>query len=273
MTHISRLQALIKRSVQTSNDQAGVSASGGNSNSGSGEQMLHSSLRCKNTTPSCFDALMNAVSLVRAIPRDRQKLATLAKQLDSQREVLMSCLWSKPAVIDALLNITNMLLPVVEVVCSRISPVGCHKRAKESLDQLHNSDKKFEYADKLMIPTLGSQEGTFDNVRMNFTGDQGQTIRQLISAHVLRRVAMCCLASPQGKRQHLVAVSHEKGKVTVHQLSAVLKQADSSKKKLTLTRLSSCPIPFTVLSVTGNPCNEDFLAVCGLKVSNTFIVA
>lgn len=47
---------------------------------------------------------------------------------------------------------------------------------------------------------------------MNYSGDQGQTIRQLISAHVLRRVAMCVLSSPHGRRQHL-AVSHEKGKV------------------------------------------------------------
>lgn len=60
-------------------------------------------------------------------------------------------------------------------------------------------------------------------------------------------------------------MSHEKGKITVLQLSALLKQADSSKRKLTLTRLSSAPIPFTVLSLSGNPCNEDFLAVCGLK--------
>ena len=41
-------------------------------------------------------------------------------------------------------------------------------------------------------------------------------------------------SSPLGKRQHL-AVSHEKGKVTILQLSALLKQADSSKRKLTLT--------------------------------------
>lgn len=64
------------------------------------------------------------------------------------------------------------------------------------------------------VPTLGSQEGAFENVRMNYSGDQGQTIRQLISAHVLRRVAMCVLSSPHGRRQHL-AVSHEKGKVRV----------------------------------------------------------
>ena len=112
--------------------------------------------------------------------------------------------------------------------------------------------------------TLGSQEGAFENVRMSYSGDQGQQIRQLITAHMLRRVAMCVLASSQGKRQHL-AVSHEKGKITILQLSALLKQADSSKKKLTLTRLASAPIPFTVLSITGNPCNEDYLAVCGLK--------
>lgn len=76
---------------------------------------------------------------------------------------------------------------------------------------------------------------------------------------------MCALTSVHGKRQHL-AVSHEKGKITLLQLSALLKQAgDSSKKKLTLTRLASAPVPFTALSITANPCREDFLAVVGLK--------
>ncbi|ENN72389.1 hypothetical protein YQE_11024, partial [Dendroctonus ponderosae] len=115
-----------------------------------------------------------------------------------------------------------------------------------------------------MVPTLGSQEGAFENVRMSYAGDQGQTIRQLLSAHIIRRVAMCCMTTTQGKRQHL-AVSHEKGKITVLQLSALLKQADSATRKLTLTRLSTAPIPFTVLSMTSNLCNEEFLAVCGLK--------
>lgn len=71
------------------------------------------------------------------------------------------------------------------------------------------------------MPTLGSQEGAFENVRMNYSGDQGQTIRQLISAHVLRRVAMCVLSSPHGRRQHL-AVSHEKGKVSFTALCGAL---------------------------------------------------
>jgi len=55
------------------------------------------------------------------------------------------------------------------------------------------------------------------------------------------------------------------GKITVLQLSALLRQADSPQKKLTLTRLSSAPVPFTVLSVSANPINEDYLAVTGLK--------
>ncbi len=71
--------------------------------------------------------------------------------LDSQRENLMSNLWGTPTVIDALLNITSMLVPVVETVCSCMSPVGCHKRAKAVLNQLHTADKKFEYVDKLMV--------------------------------------------------------------------------------------------------------------------------
>ena len=34
---------------------------------------------------------------------------------------------------------------------------------------------------------------------------------------------------------------------------------------MTLNRLSTTLMPFTVLSMTSNPMNDDFLAVCGLK--------
>ncbi len=79
------LQALTKRNVQNGTDQ-GAAGTSGSGNTGVGpnalnESMLPSSLRRKNSAPSCFDVLMNTVSLVRTIPRDRQKLATLAKQL------------------------------------------------------------------------------------------------------------------------------------------------------------------------------------------------
>ena len=138
-------------------------------------------------------------------------------------------------------------------------------RLRSALTLLHSAPaSSCEMSDQLVLPTLGSQEGAFENVKMNFTGEQGQTIRQLLNAHMIRRGIMCCLSSPGGRRQHL-AVAHEKGKITVLQLSALLKQADSSQKKLTLTRLASAPVPFTVLSLVSNPTNENLLAVCGLK--------
>lgn len=73
----------------------------------------------------------------------------------------MSNLWSKAAVIDALLDIANMLVPVVETISSRMSPVGCHKRAKAALDQLHTTDKKFEYVDKLMVKFIRNSKRYF----------------------------------------------------------------------------------------------------------------
>ncbi len=90
----------------------------------------------------------------------------------------------------------------------------------------------------MQAATLGSQEGAFENVRLNFSGDQGQTIRQLVSGHCVKREAMCALLSQNGKRQHL-CVNHDKGKLTVLQLFPILKQADSNRRKLTLT-VSGC---------------------------------
>lgn len=252
-------QALTKRNPQTSNEHSGQavpnSSCHGSGNFGM-ETMLPSSLRRRPSSPVNFDR-------TERIHKDRSKLANLAKQLENYRDVLTNVTTSTN-MISSLLELVKNLIPAVKTSCDRNSPVGCHLRGQLAMNQLHTLEKKFQETDQLMLPTLGSQEGAFENVRMNYSGDQGQMIRQLLSAHMIRRVAMCCLSSPHGKRQHL-AVSHEKGKITVLQLSALLKQADSSKRKLTLTRLASAPIPFTVLSITGNPWNEDFLAVCGIK--------
>ncbi|KAM5132251.1 E3 ubiquitin-protein ligase UBR4 [Mantella aurantiaca] len=193
---------------------------------------------------------------------EKPKRSSLCRNIEGCREELTSQANSSFAPL--ILDMLNFLMNAVRNNFQQASAVGSSSRAQHALDQLHSLEKTVEMTDQLMVPTLGSQEGAFENVRMNYSGDQGQTIRQLISAHVLRRVAMCVLSSPHGRRQHL-AVSHEKGKITVLQLSALLKQADSSKRKLTLTRLASAPVPFTVLSLTGNPCKEDYLAVCGLK--------
>lgn len=187
----------------------------------------------------------------------------LTKMIEASKENLkVTEKWK--TVVKCLLEFFEYLMPAIQENCAKYSTVGCQLRAKNGLERLHKPVKTFAISDQLMVATLGSQEGAFENVRMNYSGEQGQTIRQLLSTNLVRRVALCCLASPHGKRQHL-AVSHEKGKVTILQLSALLKQADAAKRKLTLSRLAAAPIPCIVLSLASNPANEDFLAVCGLK--------
>ncbi|XP_037957840.1 protein purity of essence isoform X2 [Teleopsis dalmanni] len=205
------------------------------------------------TTPSQF-SVSNLSS---------ERITFLTKLLDSCRETLHNSeQWT--VIARCILDLFEILLPVMRENCALYSIVGCHLRAKTALEHLHMPDHSFQFSEHLMVATLGSQEGAFENVRMNYSGDQGQTIKQLLSSGLVRRVALCCLTSTHGRRQHL-AVSHEKGKVTILQLSALLKQADQSKRKLTLTQLSSAPIPCTVLSLAANSANEDCLAVCGLK--------
>ncbi|XP_026545772.1 E3 ubiquitin-protein ligase UBR4-like [Notechis scutatus] len=224
------------------------------------EPRVSESVRHSSTSPT--DKTKSSASDGRGGDEDKPKKSNLCRNVEGCREQLQA--QANFSFASLVLDLLNFLMEAIQINFQQASAMGSSSRAQQALNQLHTLDKTVEMTDQLMVPTLGSQEGAFENVRMNYSGDQGQTIRQLISAHVLRRVAMCVLSSPHGRRQHL-AVSHEKGKITVLQLSALLKQADSSKRKLTLTRLASAPVPFTVLSLTGNPCKEDYLAVCGLK--------
>ncbi len=116
-----------------------------------------------------------------------EKRRTLAKQLEPYFDEILQ-IASTSQVVGSIVDILNLLLPSIERASKRLSPVGSLQRARRTLHELHYEPKKISASDALMIPTLGSQEGAFENVRMSFTGDQGQTIRQLLSAHVLRRV-------------------------------------------------------------------------------------
>ncbi|XP_053096736.1 E3 ubiquitin-protein ligase UBR4 isoform X3 [Pangasianodon hypophthalmus] len=249
--------ALVKRSPSS-----GMSSTMKESSAFQSElRMPESAIRHQSASPA--DKGKVTICDGRSSDEEKPKKSSVCKNIEGCREELLAQV-ATSSTATLVLDLLSFLMDAIQTNFQQDSAVGSSSRAQHALNELHTQDKTVEMTDQLMVPTLGSQEGAFENVRMNYSGDQGQTIRQLISAHVLRRVAMCVLSSPHGRRQHL-AVSHEKGKITVLQLSALLKQADSSKRKLTLTRLASAPVPFTVLSLTGNPCNEDYLAVCGLK--------
>lgn len=194
----------------------------------------------------------------------------MVKNIDSSKGLVSEeDRWKK--VMKFLLDFIETLLPAIKSNCARYSTVGCHKRAKDAMERLHAPEKAFHFNVEVMTPAMGTQESAFDNVRISYSGEQGQTIRQLISTNLVRRVTLCCLSSPLGKRQHL-AVSLEKGKVLIFQLSLLLRQ-DISKKKLTLNRIASVPINCTVLSLAANPANEDYLVVCGLKECHVLTLA
>lgn len=146
----------------------------------------------------------------------------------------------------------------------RFSPIDSAIRTRNTLEDLHKIPKTGQQNNQLAIPTLGSQEGAFENIKTNYSGEQGQRIKCLMSNNLLKRVGMTMLNQTNGKKQHL-AISHEKGKITILQLSSLLKQIDSSKKKISLTRLSSASVPFTILTITSNSSNDSVLSVCGLR--------
>lgn len=98
---------------------------------------------------------------------------TLAKIIDSSKDQISSVeMWKN--VLKCLLSFCSNLIPIVKENCAKFSTVGCHARAKNALERLHQNEKSFTYSEQVMIATLGSQEGAFENVRMNYSGDQGK---------------------------------------------------------------------------------------------------
>ena len=125
---------------------------------------------------------------------------------------------------------------------------------------------------------IHSQENTFENVKLPFTNEHGQQIKQLLSTNSIRRQGMSILSSYRSdpSKQHLI-ISQEKDKqamITIAQLNSLLKQIintntavndPTGKKKLTINKINTLNIPFTILSIQPNQLNSDYIYVTGLK--------
>lgn len=190
-------------------------------------------------------------------------IEALCKQLKDHAETILEE-FKKHNVCSTVIKLLQFLSKSIVSNNQRFSPIDRAIRTRNALEELHKLPKSGQQFDQLAVPTLGSQEGAFENIKNNFSGEQGQRIKSLMSNNLLRRVGMTMLNQANGKKQHL-AISHDKGKITILQLSSLLKQIDSSKKKISLTRLSSASVPFTVLTIASNSFNDSVLSVCGLK--------
>lgn len=218
-----------------------------------------------------FSPLFWSEDLLQTPPPELKQTPKGTEDEDSKKqmqEVYFKILSDKKT-IDNLVGFFDQIHPVITSFYAKLSPGGFLAKSQKAINELHQLPKSIEMSDSLMVSTLGAQEGTLESIKMNFAGDQGQTIRQLITSHVLRRTGATCLASPFSRRQFL-AVSCEKGKVIVLQMSTLLKQVGvsptpSGKKKVVVSKHAAAQVPFTVLNIVGCPSNEDLLAVCGLK--------
>ena len=54
----------------------------------------------------------------------------------------------------------------------RFIVVNSTVRALMVMSDLRKNNKKIELIDNLLVPTLGSQEGAFENVKPNYAGEQ-----------------------------------------------------------------------------------------------------
>jgi E3 ubiquitin-protein ligase UBR4 len=190
----------------------------GSSGLSGGHRAVETGHQAQSSSSSSARQLPDArkVSATGADVSQSASLIELARKVEPHSRQLRAILTeSGGGCMATLLEMAEALVPVLEsTVTKSAAPLGATARIRAALQALHTADKTCEPSDMLVVPTLGSQEGAFENVKMNFSGEQGQTIRQLLSAHMIRRGIMCCLSAPGGRRQHL-AVSHEKGKITV----------------------------------------------------------
>ena len=178
-------------------------------------------------------------------------------------------------------SIIEMLLAVrskIETHVEETSPVNASKRLIKSFEILHGiGSKKLSSVPNMVTQWATSADGSFENVKMSFSGEQGATMRQLITAHMVRRNALCMIPvlSNNGSisNNQILVVAHDKGLLTCVDTNTVIKQiesacsdnSDSSVKKINIDRLAYNSVPMSVVNVVSNNQNPGCIAVAGIK--------
>ncbi|CAF3628387.1 unnamed protein product [Adineta steineri] len=208
----------------------------------------------------------------------------LIRQINSKQQDYHSCIQSNHIPSNAL-RLFKLLQPYINNeyqqiynIENKFDLINEFLKSNQQQLSLDNDDNK-QQQQQLFTGILHSQENAFEHVKLSFTNEHGQQIKQLLSTNSIRRQGMCIMSSINSDqtKQHLI-VSQEKGKqamITVLQLNSLLKQTttminnvsndNSTKKKFTLNKLNTFNIPFTILSMQPNQLNSDYLCITGLK--------
>ena len=196
----------------------------------------------------------------------------LIRQINSKQQEFHSCLQTT-SILSNTFHLFQTLQPYIDQHYQQIYNIE-NKFDLISEFLKGNSIVNDENKQSIVTGLIHSQDNAFEHVKLSFTNEHGQQIKQLLSTNSIRRQGMCLI---EHNRQHLV-VSQEKGKqsmITIVQLNSLLKQANlsidnSAKKKINLTKLNSINVPFTILSMQPNQLNPDYIALTGLKDCHIF---
>ena len=158
-------QAMTKRTLVAQKDDRKPASYGFDS-------LLPSSMRRRTESPPAAEAEASSSSKQQDAVR-AQRLA-LAQKLSPFHDGFV-CKVNQSDLVKDLMHTMYTVLPVIKANGEKYSSVGRLAKIQSALERLHAERKLCDQTDQLMLPTLGSQEGAFENVRMNYSGDQGQT--------------------------------------------------------------------------------------------------
>lgn len=130
---------------------------------------LPSSLRRRQTSPERGPADSHSDPSRKMSYNTRHQL--LSRQLAAHKNALVTLLATKN-VASTVLSLVQYLSPSIATSCKANSSIGSSVRARKAIRELHTQPKRLEMSDTLMLPTLGSQEGAFENVKLTYTGEQ-----------------------------------------------------------------------------------------------------
>ncbi|CAF3538830.1 unnamed protein product [Rotaria sp. Silwood1] len=224
-------------------------------------------------------------SLSNKKPKLTNRQRRLIRQINTKQSEYNLCIQNKHIPYNTL-RLFKLLQPYIDNqyqqiynIENKFDLISEYLKINNQLLSSENDENKQQQ--QLCTNILHSQENAFEHVKLSFTNEHGQQIKQLLSTNSIRRQGMCIMSSlnPEQTKQHLI-VSQEKGKqamITILQLNSLLKQTttminnnnitndNTTKKKLTLNKLNTFNIPFTILSMQPNQLNSDYLCITGLK--------
>ncbi|CAF4256832.1 unnamed protein product, partial [Rotaria sp. Silwood2] len=242
----------------------------------------------QSITPSTIQKkkIKKLSSLSNKKPKLTNRQRRLIRQINSKQQDYNLCIQNKHMPYNTL-RLFKLLQPYIDNqyqqiynIENKFDLISEYLKTNNQLLSTENDENKQQQQQQLFSGILHSQENAFEHVKLSFTNEHGQQIKQLLGTNSIRRQGMCIMSSlnPEQTKQHLI-VSQEKGKqamITILQLNSLLKQTttminnnitndNTTKKKFTLNKVNTLNIPFTILSMQPNQLNSDYLCITGLK--------